>query len=173
MAEIDKTPELAAAEMAELMTLINIPSANPIEDLLESMTGGGGFIRRFTPGGDQRAVPRELATRIKERLDGLLQQAHITPSFKDHLQNLIQGQLESGMLRVVGTDFILEQCGIDLPNQKYGVFSPDEAKGVEREAIRLNHPPRSMFTSVIMEHNQKMDKWIGEYDQTHHENPLK
>ncbi len=160
--EIQKTPQKAAEEFVELIAFLNKPSQTPLEEgigmRIISLAGGG--------------VPAELATVIKDRTENSLRPLTITHSFKEHIQELVQKYSESGVIRMTGTRFITDQCGIDLAVPRYGIFDSHEAREVEREAIRLNYPPRSEFIDTVIKHNQKMDNWVQEYIQAYHEDPL-
>ncbi len=168
-----EAPEIRAANFAKIIKIVySPPPASPEEEGLEEATGSLLTVRAFSFGESRRAIPGEFAEVLRRRTSEALQRVKITHSFVGHILGLVDEALSSGMLRMIGPDFILSQCGIEMNDAdiKPGFFVDELAQEIEREAIRLNYPNRSLFG--VEEHNAKMDRWVEDYTATFGSNPL-
>lgn len=166
--------EVRAANFAKIIRLVYSPlPANPEEEGLEEATGGSITIRSFSFRGDRRAVPGEFAVVLRQRATAALEGLNITRSFVGHILEKVDEALSSGMMRMIGPDHILAQCGIEMKEEDVvqpGLFIDALAPKIEKEAIRLNYPNQSIFEAE--KHNEKMDRWVEDYTRTHGFNPL-
>lgn len=169
MAEHDVAREWGQ-EFARVLEHIGEPSLTPREEELREALESDD-LRIF---GEIPNVPREWAHAVFYRVSRVLDRAPVTGSYKKHLADLVLENLEFGPMRLLGSDVILHQCGIDPTADRWDIFDPGQSQQIEKEMIRMNIPFRGLLASddKVTEHHQNMDRWIQDYKRTYNEDPL-
>ena len=163
------SPAARAEEFRAILSLINRPSTTPFEEAMEQRTGG--IFRAFVPS-YMRVVPQELANTILARARGVFAGLPVTNAGVDHVIRHIDQQLNSGMMRMIGTDFILDACGINIEKGEYGLLDPVTAVETERQMIIVNRPNPYIIPELALEHNEQMQQWINQFNEKHPDNPV-
>lgn len=169
MREGQPTPIELAAEFSQLCALITQTPANPME---EQMVGDSDLsIRVFDPMGPARGVPGEMAETIEQRAAKLLEQAHGTKPYKDHLLEMIGQFCASGMMRILGSDFIVELSGVNLEKNRAGIFDPADVKRAELFALKITANTDAFLPRFIDKKERELAIWVPAYEREYGDTP--
>lgn len=172
-------PELSPRQRAEVfVTTVNMigkPPQTPRDELLQSMLGPGVEIRSVVPG--QPGVAHDFAERIRDKVASLVDPADVTPSYKAAVKEKVDDQLDSPIMRLMGSAMIVHMAGIDLQEERLGMFDddPEKRKEAEKRALRMQREISLAITapSLAREEARKLTLWWEDYRNTYgNEDPL-
>lgn len=160
------SPRDRAEAFVRTVNMIGKPPASENDEYLQSMVGPGVLIRSFVSG-QERLVPEEFADRIRTRVGELLEPTIGTSSYKNRIRDMVNEQLGSQLMRMMGGDFILGTAGISLERAEYGIFEDDPKKVNEAEKAALRM--QIAVSQAIMDpqlaglERRRTAMWIEEY----------
>lgn len=162
-----------ARQFTELCGMIVKPVASSEEQRIENTYGIS--MRVFSPGGSARAVPQEMAAALQEKARMLLDQSQGTVPYMEHVMDTIKEFTGgSGMVRMLGSDYIIAMAGINMKDGNAGMFDPQTAEDVELEALRieLENGGASFIPSLRQAHITKIEAWVPAYREKYGKDPI-
>lgn len=164
-----RSPQELAEDFVRLAEFLKEPSPTTLfEQDVQLETSGIDLVGKIKIQG-LRSVAEELAIIIPERAKDLLEQAPITSAFREHLLEAIRKVAQFPMM---GFRSIIEEAGINLLKDRFGIFNPQEAQLVEKKAIKIHNPNPYTQLELARAHGLKMDRWIQIYVATYGDNPI-
>lgn len=161
-----------AKQFVELCGMITETPASPQEEAIEARFNLR--MRQFTPGGPNRGLPKEMADAIERRARMLLSHSQGTEPYADHVLETIRNFTGSGMIRMLGSDYIVTMAGIDLEKGNAGMFDSQTVEQAESRELQIvvETGGSAFVPSLQQAHIRKLETWIPVFREKYGKDPF-
>lgn len=126
-------------------------------------------VLKVTPETTGGARPGVDVSQLRSKLEANLTGAHITTEFSTFILDRFEEQAGSRMLRFTGPDMMRNTCGLRPDDGEFGIFDPERAQDVEREALEMFAQEPYSIPELREQQSEKLAKWRRSFEEKYNQ----